>query len=135
MVMHCAGDIEQAAEHPVPHWSGQWSPSGEHRAAPGQAGGGMDGDSTRRDGVEMALHLGYEPAIRVNIDAQRLADRREHAARKTHINDGAIPRLRGRVQRPPEDIHDGSKPSRLGTFLLVEQPGIDTGQCRRGREY
>ncbi len=49
----------------------------------------MDGDSTRRDGVEMALHLGYEPAIRVNIDAQRLADRREHAARKTHINDGA----------------------------------------------
>ena len=52
----------------------------------------MDGDSTRRDGVEMALHLGYEPAIRVNIDAQRLADRREHAARKTHINDGATSR-------------------------------------------
>ena len=74
MVVHCAGHIEQPAEHRIPHWSGQWSPGGEHRAAPGQAGGGMDGDGPRRGGVKMALHLGYEPTIRVNVDAQRLAD-------------------------------------------------------------
>ena len=88
MVMHCAGDIEQAAEHP--------SPTGVVNGPP-VASTGLPRDkpevvwmATARAVAEwMALHLGYEPAIRVNIDAQRLADRREHAARKTHINDGA----------------------------------------------
>lgn len=84
--------MQQAAEHRIPHWSGRWSPDGEHRAAPRQAGGGMDGHGPRRGGVKMALHLGYEPTIRVNVDAQRLADCREHATRKADINDGATHR-------------------------------------------
>ena len=49
----------------------------------------MDGHGPRSGGVKMALHLGYEPTIRVNVDAQRLADCREHATRKADINDGA----------------------------------------------
>ena len=118
--------MQQAAEHRIPHWSGRWSPDGEHRAAPRQAGGGMDGHGPRRGGVKMALHLGYEPTIRVNVDAQHLADCRQHQRRRH------APRLRGRGRQSPEDIHDGPKPSRLGTFLLVAQQGIDTGQCRRG---
>ena len=99
--------MQQAAEHRIPHWSGRWSPDGEHRAAPRQAGGGMDGHGPRRGGVKMALHLGYEPTIRVNVDAQHLADCRQHQRRRH------APRLRGRGRQSPEDIHDGSKPSRL----------------------
>ena len=73
----------------------------------------MDGHGPRRGGVKMALHLGSEPTIRVNVDAQRLADCREHATWKADINDGATHCDYPAGGGNPEDIHDGPKPSRL----------------------
>ena len=106
--------MQQAAEHRIPHWSGRWSPDGEHRVAPRQAGGGMDGHGPRRGGVKMALHLGYEPTTRVKCRCA--TPRRLPGAchpESGHQRRGHAPRLRGRGRQSPEDIHDGSKPSRL----------------------
>ena len=66
----------------------------------------MNGHGPRRGGVKMALHLGYEPTTRVNVDAHHLADCRQHQRRATHRDYAA-------GGGDPLSHYDGPKPSRL----------------------
>jgi hypothetical protein len=52
----------------------------------------MQRDSTRRTGIEMALHFRYQPAVVVKLDQQSLADRRESLGWEPNVDDGASDR-------------------------------------------